>query len=90
MIDREDVKSLSKLPKIGKKTAEQMILTLKGKLVLDERVEQAPRGRKRELVTALLNLGFRSSDIDKVMSGLSEDIELEEGLRQALASLTTL
>lgn len=37
MIELEDVKALSKLPKVGKKTAEQMILTLKGKLVISAR-----------------------------------------------------
>ncbi len=31
MVESEDVKGLSKLPKVGKKTAEQMVLTLKGK-----------------------------------------------------------
>ena len=43
-IEKSDVATLVKLPKVGKKTAEQMILTLKGKLVMEElAVASAPR-----------------------------------------------
>ncbi len=50
MIEKEDVKALSQLPKVGKKTAEQMILTLKGKLVLkgDEKVTAGKATSKKD------------------------------------------
>ena len=96
MIEAEDVKALSKLPKVGKKTAEQMILTLKGKLVVHE-----PETKKtaalgfgknmslshREIASALVNLGFRSADVDTVISQLPQDIDLQEGIRQGLSAL---
>lgn len=100
MIEHEDVKALSKLPKVGKKTAEQMILTLKGKLVLAERANaslaagasvasQLSFGH-REISSALINLGFRSQDVEKVISQMPKEIELQEGIRQGLSALTSV
>lgn len=93
MIDSEDVKALSKLPKVGKKTAEQMILTLKGKLVMGESKGSpkvsAASTKHREISTGLVNLGFRSQDVEKIVSGLG-DVTVEEGIRKGLASLTNI
>jgi Holliday junction DNA helicase RuvA len=100
MIEHEDVKALSKLPKVGKKTAEQMILTLKGKLVMAEKsntslgagasvASQLSFGH-REISSALINLGFRSQDVEKVLSQMPKEIELQEGIRQGLSALTSV
>jgi|SRR6185312_15467663 len=100
MIEHEDVKALSKLPKVGKKTAEQMILTLKGKLVVAEKsnashaagasaASQLSFGH-REISSALINLGFRAVDVEKVISQMPKEIELQEGIRQGLSALTSL
>lgn len=90
MIESEDVKALTQLPKIGRKTAEQIILALKGKLVMDERPVPVAVGVKRELTSALINLGFRGVDIERVLTKLPEEVSLDQGLRQALASLTSV
>ncbi len=96
MIEAEDVKALSKLPKVGKKTAEQMVLTLKGKLVIQEtESKKTPAAMSaknlspshREIASALVNLGFRSVDVDKVISQLPKEIDLQEGIRQGLSAL---
>ena len=92
MIETGDVKGLSKLPKVGKKTAEQMILSLRGKLVLSEPTSgkrNQPKQRS-EIGSALINLGFRSQDVEKVLIGLPEAISIEDGIRQGLAALTSL
>lgn len=92
MIESEDVKALSKLPKVGKKTAEQMILTLKGKLVLNPSTEikTTLAGSHKEIASALVNLGFRSQDVDKVISQLPKEIDLQQGIRQGLSALTSV
>jgi Holliday junction DNA helicase RuvA len=96
MIEAEDVKALSKLPKVGKKTAEQMILTLKGKLVVhpveDKKATVSNFGKNlslshREIASALVNLGFRPADVDTVISQMPKDIDLQEGIRQGLSAL---
>jgi Holliday junction DNA helicase RuvA len=94
LIEQEDVKALSKLPKVGKKTAEQMILTLKGKLVLstDSKTASSKTGTgvSSQISSALINLGFRSQDVEKVVSDFEPNISIEEGVRQGLAALTQI
>lgn len=87
-IETEDVQALSKLPRVGKKTAEQIVLSLKGKLVIESKSTAKPKNR--ELVSALVNLGFRTQDVDKVVSTLPKDIDLEKGLKEALQALTSV
>lgn len=100
MIESGDVKALSNLPKVGKKTAEQLILTLKGKLVLSD--EESPKSAKKnqsapmarfhgsraEILSALVNLGFRLPDAERVVGDLPEDVELQSGIRQGLQALS--
>lgn len=99
MIEAGDVKALSNLPKVGKKTAEQLILTLKGKLVLaDEQpsmpkraaAQAAPRfsGVRADVQSALVNLGFKPQDVEKVVTELDEDIDLQQGIRRGLQVLS--
>ena len=88
-IEAGDVKSLSSLPKIGKKKAEQIVLSLKGKLVMEDDVAISTQpSNKREIRSALVNLGFQLSDVDMVISALDESIEVEEGIRESLQNLT--
>jgi Holliday junction DNA helicase RuvA len=94
MIETEDVKGLSKLPKVGKKTAEQMILSLKGKLVRwnpdsNEKISTRPRiSPNLQLVaSALTNLGYRSQDVTIVLQDFPNEIDLQEGVRRGLQVL---
>jgi len=87
-IEDADVSALTKLPKIGKKSAEQIVLTLQGKLV---RAGEAS-GRfvaRPQIISALVNLGFRLADVEKAVDHMPADIDLEGGLRQGLAALTS-
>jgi Holliday junction DNA helicase RuvA len=94
MIDAGDVKGLTALPKIGKKIAEQIVLTLKGKLVLEEENKMKSSGKVKstgprgELISALVNLGFRLQDVEKVVEDLPSGTDLQAGIRQGLQALT--
>jgi Holliday junction DNA helicase RuvA len=89
-IEDSNVGALSKLPKIGKKTAEQIVLTLQGKLVRSGDSASAQRFVARpQIVSALVNLGFRLGDVEKVVDQMSPDTDLEAGLRQGLSGLTS-
>ena len=93
MIESGDVKAISTIPKVGKKTAEQLVLTLKGKLSFEEDENEptlfkSPMGARAELVSALVNLGYRLPDVEKVVSGLPREIAIEEALRKGLAALS--
>src|SRR5690606_35359719 len=90
MIEGEDVKGLSKLPKVGKKTAEQLVLSLKGKLKLmdDASGEKSQKGVSKEIFSALVNLGFKDTDVQKVIQELPSGTSFEEGVRKGLSSLS--
>ncbi|HPI40302.1 MAG TPA: Holliday junction branch migration protein RuvA [Pseudobdellovibrionaceae bacterium] len=88
MIEAGDVKALTALPKLGKKTAEQIILTLKGKLVLlDSEEKSRPIERHEPIRSALLNLGFKPQIVAEFVKTLPEEIEFEQGVRQGLQVL---
>lgn len=85
-IENEDVKALTRLPKVGKKTAEQMVLTLKGTLVMDtESTNEDPAAK--DLVSALVNLGFKAPQVKDVVDDLDKQLSFEEQLRGALQVL---
>lgn len=86
LIENEDVKGLCQLPKVGKKTAEQMILSLRGKLVVDASAG-APSTTKSELQSALTHLGFKPNDIEKVLAKVEAQAPFEDQLRSALSLL---
>lgn len=90
MIESEDVKGLSSLPKVGKKTAEQIILTLKGKLVIEREARPVlrPQGVRSDIGSALINLGFRGVDVESAVQQLPETISIEEGVRLCLTKLS--
>jgi Holliday junction DNA helicase RuvA len=101
MIESGDVRGLSNLPKVGKKTAEQLILSLKGKLVIEAETatkrssKTAPAGAtasrlsgsRGEILSALVNLGFRIQDAERVVTDFPEDIDLQQGVRKGLQAL---
>jgi holliday junction DNA helicase RuvA len=94
-IRTQDVARLTKIPGIGKKTAERIGLELKDRLPLaaTEPAEPAvPAARpedqlKDDLLSALTNLGYQSAvaekTIDKIVAAEPE-AEFEQALRQAL------
>jgi Holliday junction DNA helicase RuvA len=92
MIEAEDVKGLTQLPKVGKKTAEQMILSLKGKLVLTPRgasAQAAPVASQnlQMISSALVNLGYKINDVERVLTEFPRDMEVHEGVRRGLQVL---
>ena len=89
-IEASDAKALSSLPKVGKKTAEQIILTLQGKLV---RVDAKSKGLKltethRQISSALTNLGFKNLNVDQFVQTLAHTITIEDGVREGLKKLS--
>ncbi len=82
-----DVRSLSTLPKVGKKKAEQIVIGLRGKLDFLEK----PKAKNiEEIHSALVNLGFKPADVQKVVSELDSNTEVEEGVRKSLQVLGQL
>ncbi|MCI9128917.1 MAG: Holliday junction branch migration protein RuvA [Eggerthellaceae bacterium] len=83
----EDVKTLSKIPSIGKKTAQRIVLELKGSLPdsspADEvAVESTSVGKV--VTEALLSMGFTSSEIALAMKDAPVEATEETLLQYAL------
>ncbi len=89
MIDEGDARGLSQLPKVGKKTAETIILELKGKLIqVDEVKKSGAFSARADIVSALVNLGFRLADVEKTVGEMDTKTDLQEGVRRGLQMLT--
>lgn len=90
-----DVARLTKVPGVGKKTAERLVVELKEKLSLLARAAGPEKARPgagilEQLRTALVNLGYRSPQADSAVDSLregSEGRELDELVREALKLL---
>lgn len=82
---------LTKVPGIGKKTAERLLLELKGKLA--DALPQAaggistPAGVAGDALNALLALGYSEKEALPTLKQLPEGLGLEESIRQALKLL---
>ena len=83
-IERENVLYLKKFPKIGDKVARQIILDLKGKLVAKEAVSVSCYD---ELTEALKALGYKASDINRVVKSVDPSLEIEDQIKEALKLL---
>lgn len=89
-IETNDVKTLKSLPGIGAKTASQIVLDLKGKLV-EESVEIAAEENTelRDALEALKALGYKSAEINSVKKELAvlEQKTTDQYVRSALTML---
>jgi len=80
MIDRADVDAITSVPGIGRKTAQKIVLELRGKLMLDD------DGADDELVAALVNLGY-TKERAREAARANADGAVEERLRTALKTM---
>ena len=81
-IERENVLYLKKFPKIGDKVAKQIILDLKGKL--NTTITNSSSKDYDELIEVLKGLGYKQSDINKVLPSIKSDLNIEEQIKEAL------
>jgi Holliday junction DNA helicase RuvA len=84
---------LVKIPGIGKKTAERLLLELKDKLKVTGLAAKVSRGStppdaSADILNALLALGYNEREALGAMKQLPTDIAVSEGIRQALKSLS--
>lgn len=97
-VQTRDMKVLTKLPGIGKKTAERMLLELKDKVGgamsdagadFSEAVAAGGSGAVAEAMEALASLGYSNAEITPVLKKISrvETLTCEEILKQALKAI---
>jgi holliday junction DNA helicase RuvA len=83
---------LTKVPGIGKKTAERLLLELKDKLKVDVRIAvggAAPAASSAaDVLNALLGLGYSEREALQAVKSLPKDVSVSDGIRQALKILS--
>ena len=97
-VAQEDISAIEKVPGIGRKGAQRLILELKGKLTDFGTSSKSDRHQpvwREQLTSALVSLGFNAKDSDaaisRVVARLSEDgidaqtLELSDLLKRALS-----
>ncbi|WP_394061343.1 Holliday junction branch migration protein RuvA [Alcaligenes sp. WGS1538] len=90
-VTRQESGRLVKIPGIGKKTAERLLLELRGKLGADlggSAVSGAAPSSRDDVQHALEALGYSSKEAAVAVKALPEGIDVSEGIRQALKSLS--
>lgn len=80
---------LTRVPGIGKKTAERLLLELKGKLGADLGTAKttAANDTATDVIRALLALGYNEREANAAVRELPADAEVSDGIRFALKSL---
>ena len=89
-VARKEAGRLTKIPGVGKKTAERLLLELQGKFsvtVSGNLGGGAPTGGE-DIVNALLALGYSAKEAEWAAKQLPADTGVSEGIRQALKILS--
>lgn len=83
----KDSKTLSRVPGIGKKTAERLILEMQDKLSEKKSLEASkdlPQGYK-DAISALVNLGYKETAATQAVKIASSELEDEKNLSQLIS-----
>jgi holliday junction DNA helicase RuvA len=94
-IRRNDVARLTRIPGIGKKTAERMVLELRDKLPVqgaeDMRVPPAMGEVEEDVLSALMNLGYQRATAERALMAVTKngkEAAFETTFREALGVLS--
>ena len=91
----EDKAALTRLPGIGRKTAERLIVEMRDRLAADSGVSlpgsapaaPAAAAPRNEAFHALVSLGYKPAEANKMLDGIDDtDASTEEILRRVLRS----
>jgi len=89
-VTMQDTGRLTKIPGIGKKTAERLLLELKDKLggeLTSSVGVYRPPPVTADVLNALLALGYSDKEAVRAVKQLSEGVAVAEGIKQALKVL---
>ncbi|HKW81206.1 MAG TPA: Holliday junction branch migration protein RuvA [Casimicrobiaceae bacterium] len=89
-VSAQDTGRLTRIPGIGKKTAERLLLELKDKLGIELVTTvgvHRPAPVAADVVNALLSLGYSDKEAARAVKELPEGIAVGDGIRQALKLL---
>lgn len=84
-----DVSFFQSVPRVGKKSAQKIIIELKGKLGGEDLNLVEPEGKAKEVVEALVSLGFSESESAKWVAGAElGEMRVEDAVKLGIQTLT--
>lgn len=89
-VAKQESSLLTRVPGIGKKTAERLVLELKGKICADldgVTLAAAPGDNRADVVAALVALGYSDREATAAAKRLAPDVSVSAGIREALKSM---
>ncbi len=89
-VTAQEAGRLVKVPGIGKKTAERLLLELKGKLGADigGMAAGATAGNQGDILQALVALGYSDKEATAALKALPADASVSDGIKLALKALS--
>lgn len=88
-VSMQEVAMLTRIPGVGKKTAERLLLELKDKFsVAGVAASNQPKTASHDVLNALLALGYNEREAVAAVKLLDKETGVSEGIKQALKSLS--
>lgn len=98
LVEVGDAPALTKIPGVGKKTAERLVIEMRDRLKgwgsvvsssvsSETMVTPAPHNQKASAVEALVSLGYKPAQADKMVQAVESGLTLEETIKKALQSV---
>lgn len=87
-IQNRDHIMLTRVPGIGGKTAERLLVDLKDKFKTNITEPIYTTSSTTEVRDALLGLGYKDNEIQKILRDLPDNLSIEEAIRTALRTIT--
>ena len=89
-VSRQEVGMLTRVPGIGKKTAERLLLELKDKFAVtgSTTTTTLPKSASYDVLNALIALGYNEREAGAAVKLLPKEVGVADGIKQALKSLS--
>lgn len=89
-VSQQEVSLLTRIPGIGKKTAERLLLELKDKFVVSGSTSAQPAAKSAadDVLNALVALGYHEREATATVKLLEAGISVSDGIKQALKYLS--
>ncbi len=89
-VSQQEVAMLTRVPGVGKKTAERLLLELKGKFVVTGSTSAQPvaKAATDDILNALVALGYNEREATATVKLLEPGVGVTDGIRQALKYLS--
>ena len=87
----QETTMLTRVPGVGKKTAERLLLELKDKFTIDGVAamnSNQPKSASSDVLNALLALGYNEREAVAAVKLLDKEVSVTDGIRQALKLLS--